>query len=292
MASLWDTLFQGSPPPSVTTTATSQQGFPDWYQEIMRANMGQAAMAAMEPYIPYTGPRVAEQTSDQKRANSLVRGNVGAGRDAIQGGLDLANKVGGGFNEDEFSKYLSPYTEGVVDRIADLGARNLNEKLLPGVNDTFTGAGQFGSSRHAEFTNRALRDTQEAILGAQAGALEDAQNAAMGAYQRGGDQALTASTQLGGLGQLQQEMGLRDASALSAVGESLQGQEQKNLDVAYQDFIDQRDLPMQRAAWLSGIVNGTNPGTTSTVTGNGPASSYTPSLASQLGGLYYLSQMK
>ena len=48
------------------------------------------------------------------------------------------------------------------------GARNLSENLLPQVSDSFIRAGQYGSSQMGEMGSRALRDTQEAILKAQA----------------------------------------------------------------------------------------------------------------------------
>lgn len=70
------------------------------------------------------------------------------------------------------SQYMSPYTENVVNRIADLGARNLQEKLLPAVGEEFIRAGQFGGSRMGEFGARALRDVQESVLGEQAKALQ------------------------------------------------------------------------------------------------------------------------
>ena len=64
--------------------------------------------------------------------------------------------------------YLNPYQANVLDVIAQQGARNLSENLLPKVADSFIRAGQFGSSRMGEFGSRALRDTQEAVLRTQA----------------------------------------------------------------------------------------------------------------------------
>lgn len=69
-------------------------------------------------------------------------------------------------------EYMSPYTQAVTQEIARLGNQNLQENILPGVNSTFTGQGQFGSTRNADFMNRALRDAQREILGRQSQALE------------------------------------------------------------------------------------------------------------------------
>jgi len=74
------------------------------------------------------------------------------------------------------AEYMSPYQENVVNQIADVGLRQLQEKFLPAVGEEFIKAGQFGpgrgSSRMSEFGARALRDVQEATLAEQAKALQ------------------------------------------------------------------------------------------------------------------------
>lgn len=79
------------------------------------------------------------------------------------------------------NEYLNPYNEAVTSRLATLAGRNLQENLLPQVNDTFTRAGQFGSGRNADFTARALRDTQESLLGKQAEVLQSGYQGALSA---------------------------------------------------------------------------------------------------------------
>lgn len=73
-------------------------------------------------------------------------------------------------------QYMSPYLQNVVERMGDIGVRQLQEKYLPAIGQEFIGAGQFGvgpgSTRMGEFASRALRDTQEAILSEQAKALQ------------------------------------------------------------------------------------------------------------------------
>ena len=68
--------------------------------------------------------------------------------------------------------YLNPYQEQVVNRIAELGQRNLRENLLPEIQDRAIAAGQFGGSRQGEAMGRALRDIQESTLAAQGQALQ------------------------------------------------------------------------------------------------------------------------
>ena len=78
--------------------------------------------------------------------------------------------------------YMNPYQTSVMDALAQQSSRNLKENILPGVSDAFIKAGNFGSARMGEFGNRAVRDTQQALL-QQQGAL----------LNQGYGQAVTAS---------------------------------------------------------------------------------------------------
>jgi hypothetical protein len=88
-----------------------------------------------------------------------------------------------------------------------------------------------------------------------------------------------------GLGQKAQALGLTGAAATEAVGAEQQGMNQKNLDLAYQDFQTQTQYPEQQLGFLSNIVRGlpsggsTTSGTSSSV-GNTYSASPLASLAS------------
>lgn len=101
--------------------------------------------------------------------------------------------------------YMNPYTQQVTDQIAKLGARNLTENLLPGVSDAFVRAGGFGGSRMGEFGARALRDTQESILGQQAQALQQGYGQALGASETDKARQAQLAGQAGQLGTAQQQ---------------------------------------------------------------------------------------
>lgn len=97
--------------------------------------------------------------------------NQAAGMSGLGSASPYMNAAGQTFPQ-SVDSYMSPYTDKVLDTIASRGARNLSENLLPAVGDTFVGHGQFGSERQRDFTNRAVRDTQESILDQQAKSLE------------------------------------------------------------------------------------------------------------------------
>lgn len=288
MAGFLDFLWQGKPPPSVTNNVNSSTNVPDWFQEYQKAILAKGAGVAGDPYQPYTGPRQAGFTGDQTTSFDMVRNNAGVWQPGLNTATNYTTAAGGTFDPTEFAKYQSPHIEGVVNRIAQLGARNLNENLLPGVNDTFTGAGQFGSSRHGDFTLRALRDANESILGQQSLALQQGYDSAMGNYQTAMGRKLAAGEQMGALSQMQQQLGIQDAAALEAVGKTIQGQNQAGLDLAYGDFLQQRDYPRSQVEWMNNILKGqTLPSSTAQST-TGPANVYQPSGLSQLAGIYSL----
>lgn len=138
-------------------------------------------------FLRSAGERNTAKTFDpysQQAVNLAYRGGLGdtlgtsspfVTQAANMNGLATASpylsKAGGDFPS-EAARYMSPYTSLVTDRIADLGARNLKEKLLPTISDDFIRAGQYGSTGQRDTVGKALRDTQEAVLGEQARSLE------------------------------------------------------------------------------------------------------------------------
>jgi hypothetical protein len=170
---------------------------------------------------------------------------------------------------DTVGQYMNPYNEAVTNRIATLGARNLQENLMPAINQDFIRAGQYGSTGQMNEVGKALRDTQESVLAKQADVLQQGYGQAMTNAQtdlsRYGDLAQTtgnlsnADSQMqldsarvqGGLGTVAQDARYADINALGAVGNSVQDMQQSNLDMAYKDFTDQRAVGEVKALLLA-----------------------------------------
>lgn len=251
-----DFLFNNQAPAAWTSPSWSNTQSPEWWQAAAQGLIARASQVAGQEYQPYQGPRIAGLDPMQKNAINAAD-DYGAGVnstfDAAKANIGQAGNL---FNSEDFNQFKSPYIDGVVDRIADLGQRNLIEKLLPSVNDTFIRAGQFGSSGNADFTLRALRDTNESILGEQATALQNAQKDAMSNYQTAQGRQLQAGQQLGALGQM---VGTENRNQLNnqlAMGAVNQNQEQRNLDLAAQDFTNQVNYPAKQLEMLNSIIRG------------------------------------
>jgi hypothetical protein len=81
-----------------------------------------------------------------------------------------------------------------------------------------------------------------------------------------------------GLGQKAQALGITGAAALEATGAQQQAMNQKNLDLAYQDFQQQTAYPEQQLGFLSNIVRGLpSGGSTGSQTSTSLGSTYSAS---------------
>jgi len=81
-----DFLFEGQPPPSVTSYGQTTTNLPQWLNDYTQGLIGRANAVAAEPYQQYGGPRVASFTPDQNQAFSMFRGNMGSGQSIARQG--------------------------------------------------------------------------------------------------------------------------------------------------------------------------------------------------------------
>jgi hypothetical protein len=266
-----DFLFEGKPPPQVTTYGSTTTQLPPWLEAYTQGLISRSNVIAGEPFQAYPGARIAPLPQDTQRAFDVTRETMGQWQPAVTGAMKP-------FDQATFEQFRSPYIGGVVDEIARLGNRNLTENILPSIQDNFIAAGQRGSSRAGEFSNRAVRDVSRDIAGRQAQALQASFDSAMGAYDRGVGRSLGAA-------QIGQDLGLRQAAALSGIGDIQQGQAQRNLDLGYQDFLEQREFPRTNVGFLNSALRGVPYSSTASTMGTGPSSVYQPSPLAQIAGL-------
>ena len=128
------------------------------------------------------------------------------------------------YDPNNLSQYTNPYVQNVVNANNQQSNQNLQENILPGVNSTFTGNGQFGSTRNADFTNRAIRDNQQTLNNANARVMMNAQNQANSNYRDWTQMGVNAGQQdytnwfqkvnfpVGALGTLAQSAGIIESN--------------------------------------------------------------------------------
>lgn len=287
--SVVDFLFEGQAPTPVTLGGSSATQLPEWYNEYTKNMLGRAQAVADLPYATYGGPRIAGFTPTEQTGFEATREAAGAykpllggaelalGKAATTSGMGAAQPYLAGASTtfpQAVGQYMNPYTQNVVNRISDLGVRQLQEKFLPAIGEEFTRAGQFGGSRMGEFGARALRDVQEAVLGEQAKALESGYKTAADIYgadvSRMADLArisgglgaqdvqslMGLAGKYGELGTTAQQLGLTGAKAIGGTGAAEREMQQANLNLAYEDFLRQQGYPAEQAKFLSGMLQG------------------------------------
>lgn len=252
MASALPGLTAANPASLTSTLTDTDTQLPAWLQEYTRGLAGQATEVAggeFQPYQAPTGVATYGQDTGQIAGFSPLQQQSFNQVQANQGNYKPFTDYASQTVPQAVGSYMSPYTDSVVNRIAQLGQRNLAENLLPQVNSTFTGAGQFGSTRNADFTNRALRDANESILGQQSNALQTG-------FQNAQNMALQDMTRQAGLGGQVQQFGAQDVGLLSTAGGQQQALEQQNMALANQDWQNQNNFQKQNLDWLSQIIRG------------------------------------
>jgi hypothetical protein len=296
------------------STTASASNVPDWYSDYIRGIAGKGlelAGAGQEGQIPQQS--IAGFTPDQVQAFQQIRDNQGmwkpgleqAGQ-TVQGAVDTAQSAGQAANAavagpsknwtdpGTQQSYMSPYTNSVVNEIARLGNQNFNENVMPQINASMIGSGQFGSTRNATNLGNAARDTQQNIMGQQAGALEagystagnlfnqDAGRAqqqqqmqgqtALGAGQLGATTGLQAGQQQGALAQTGAGLAFGDAQALQAAGQQQQQLQQTGLDTDYNNLVAQQQYGWNNLNNLNSIIRGAQLPTNQTSMTQGPLS--------------------
>ena len=325
---------QQIPEGSALRATQSQTVLPEWYTNYAMDLLANQQALAQRPFPLAPMPRVAEFSPTQQRGFEMTGQAAGAYQPALgqatqatqqalgaPGGLGAAQPYlsqAGKTSVANISQYMNPYQEQVIDRIGQLGARNLSERILPEVEGRYIAAGQLGfggrqpgmgtPSGMMTDTARAIRDTQEAVLAQQAEALQRGYTEAAGlAGTDLGRQATLASTagslggqdlarqidaaqQLAAMGEMGQRLGLTGAGALQQVGGVQQSQAQRNLDVAYEDFLRQQGFPQEQInnmlATFKGVAQGIPTGEqVFGIEPTGRPAEYQPGTAASIGGV-------
>lgn len=269
-----DFLTEGSAIPAQPYASTKQAVLPDWYSNYAMDTLANQLAISNRPMPLPPGPRIADFTNLQNMAFEQTPGAAKA--------FEPYLAEAGRSTADVTQQFMNPYTDQVVNRIGQLGTRALKEQILPGIEGEMIRAGQFGGTRQAELTGRAIRDATEGISAQQSQALERGYTASLTAAQQ--EQA-----RQGGLASLAQQLGLKGVSALQEQGALQQGQTQRNLDLASADFERQFAYPQEQITRMIETLKGVAPAVpkaelTQGYGAPGAEQQFAPSLIGQVGG--------
>jgi hypothetical protein len=287
----------GAPPPSSQTV--TQTNIPEYARPYVERMLGKSeALTDIEanPYQAYGGQRISEFSPLQRQAfenvaNQQTAGQLGAatglagaaGLASLGAGADYRNMATNPFAT---QAYMSPYMQNVVNVQKDEAFRDAQIRNL-GSNLGSARQGTYGGARQALAEQERNRNLQTQLGQIQAGGSQKAFEAAQQAQQfgtsaglQGFGQALQGASALGTLGQTQfgQQQAINQAQ--QNVGAIQQAQAQQGLDIAYQDFLKQKNYPYQQLAFQSDMLRGLPLSQSAQQQYTAP-----PSPVSQLGGL-------
>jgi hypothetical protein len=266
-----------------TTQTVTKEEFPPeirpYITDILERAQAQEEARQAVGYPIYPGPRIAAFTPEERAAQAGITSLVGSQIPTfdVAKGLTAASAM-----EDTapaIQARMSPYMQNVVDiqkREAERGAEARRQQLAAqGV-----AAGGYGGTREAFMQSELDRNLQQQLgdiqaTGSQA-AFQQAQQGLANLRQR----QMGAGQQMAGLGTAQQASAMKELGALSGVGEQQRQQQQKALDLGFQQFREEQTYPEASLQQYQSIIRGfpISPTTTQTQQAILPQ----PSLSQQL----------
>lgn len=275
-----------SPSAPSVPTSTSQTTIPEYAQPTAERLVGRAEALSEAEYIPFEGQRLADQTQQQKDITAKVLAQQAPGQFqtgtalSTAGGVrslqtgDEASRAGQQYmsavtDPRQISSLMSPYMQNVVDIQKQQALRDAQQGQLA-QNLAAAKQGTYGGARQTLAMTERERNLQDQMSKIQAAGSQAAFEQAMKAQQFGselglkGQQAALQGAQQAGqtgavLGQLgigeQQTFGQLSQLQAAAAGQE-QAQRQRELDLAYQDFISQQQMPFKQLGFLSDILRG------------------------------------
>ena len=257
-----------------------QSNLPKYVQPYFERLLNRTEAESKREYEPYEGQRLAGEAQDTLDARQKARDVAGSGiaglptaQAATTAGIGRALQgmgyQAGQFDSDAAAQYMSPYMQQVVDVQKERAILDA-KRAGAGRAAEAVGQGAFGGSRAAvqegmaqEALGRQLAEIQasgqqQAFEQAQQqferdrAARADAERLGLGAAELAGGQARG----LADLGRLAREGDVEAARLLEQVGKDITARDQAGLDLAYQDFVRQRDYPREQLQFLSSVLRG------------------------------------
>ena len=267
-------------PPQQTEQNIVQSNLPKYFEPYAIDMMKRAEAESKREYTPYKGQRLADENTDTMASRQMARdvasggiAGLGTAQSGTSAGMNRALQ-GMGFQSQDFDsaqaqKYMSPYLQNVLDVQKQQAVLDFNRGQADR-NAQAVQQGAFGGSRGAvqqalagEGLQRQLAEIQatgqqKAFEQAQQqfGADRDARAQAEKMGLSAAESLSGQSAQLAALGEKARAGDIESAQLLEKIAKDRQARDQAGLDLAYEDFVRQRDMPREDLTFLSSILRG------------------------------------
>lgn len=242
-------------------------------------------------------PLAATATAGTQAAGNLLSQGVGQVQNSVapgKGGLSAAQPYLNNASTPAYSdvnSYMNPYNQNVTQAIANAGNTQFQNYTLPALQSSIIGAGNItgNSTQGANLLENALQQNNQNISNSQAGALQSGYQGSLSAAQTDAARQAQLGATAGTLGTQQQTAEQNAGTDIINAGGALQGinsqglnnniaaigtqntlgqqnqqQVQANENLAYQDFLNQKNDPLTKAGAMQGALAGIQVPTTST----------------------------
>ena len=274
------------PAPAPIPTQTTQTTIPEFAEPTAERLVGRAEALSEAAYTPYGGQRIAGQTPEQQAITERILGQqaptqFGTGTTLSTAGglrsLEVGEQAAGAgqrymadvTDPSKVGALMSPYMQNVVDIQKQEAIRAAQQGQL-GQNLAAARQGTYGGARQTLAMTERERNLQDQMAKIQAAGSQAAYEQALKNLQFGTDvglkgaqvglggaqQASQAGATLGQLGIGQQQTFGQLSQLQSAAAAQEQAQRQRELDLSYQDFITQQQMPYKQLGFLSDILRG------------------------------------
>ena len=273
-------MGKGRSRPQPTEQTVVQSNLPKYFEPYAVDMIKRAESESKREYTPYEGQRLADESADLLSSRQNVRDIAGRGiaglptaMTGVKAGMGRAAQglgyQAGQFDSDAAQQYMSPYMQNVVD-VQKAQAMLDFDRAQAGRDAQAVQAGAFGGSRQAVAQALAGEDLQRRLGEIQATGQQKAFENAQQQFERdraaresaerlgitAGESLTSQSAQLAQLGDLARKGDVQAAELLEKIGKDQQAREQAGLDLAYEDFVRQRDFPRESLTFLSSILRG------------------------------------
>lgn len=242
-------MGKGSPQgqPAHTTQQTTSE-YPTELKPFIKDIFGKAKgieeQRTSQGYQPYTAPRIAEFTEDQVDAFEGIRGAQGASTPYFNRQETLIDRATRETTPELTQQYMNPYTQTVINQqLRELGRQGEQQRQKIGAGAV--GAGGYGGSRQAILEAEQMRNEGMRGDDIQARGLNQAFALAQQGIQQQRAADAAGANMFGQMAQQVPGQRFKELGALAGIGAADQTQQQRALDLGYEQFTDEYNFPMK-----------------------------------------------
>jgi len=258
------------------TQGQTNNTIPYPYNKYINQELQSGWNLAQQPLPIYGAPRIAPITAQEQQGLNGIASLQNGYQPYLNSAQQSIQNAPQSFTPQQWNtqtsqQYMDPYAKDVVQNQQDMALHNAqiaNQQLMGNAAQQ----GAFGGSRQGVMQSENARNlgilqnqiaNQGLSQAYQQGenTFNTANQTGLNAAQYGTQSQLAKGAAMGGLGSMSQQLGLGASNANIAAGQIGQNQTQNSLNLAYGDFLNQRQYPQNQLSAFNSLMSGSYPGT-------------------------------